>query len=60
MMRQLGAAARTDYNWTPEQIASAHADLAQRVPLDTIADRQAWRDRQILALRQMKRREQNA
>ena len=59
MMRQLGAAARTDYNWTPEQIASAHAELSQRVPLDTIAERQAWRDRQILALRQMKLREQN-
>ncbi|SEP79762.1 3-hydroxyacyl-CoA dehydrogenase [Devosia sp. YR412] len=54
MMRQLGAAARTDYDWTEEQIASAHAQLAERIPLDTIADRQAWRDQQILALRQLK------
>ena len=54
MMKRMGALARTDYDWTPEQIASAHAALAQRIPLDTIADRQAWRDQRILALRRMK------
>jgi 3-hydroxyacyl-CoA dehydrogenase len=54
MMRQLGSAARTDYDWTAEQIAQAHSELSQRVPIGTIADRQAWRDRQILALRQLK------
>jgi hypothetical protein len=53
-MRQLGSAARTDYDWTAEQIAQAHSELSQRVPIGTIADRQAWRDRQILALRQLK------
>ena len=57
MMRQMGAAARTDYDWTPAQIARAHDELLQRIPLDAIADRQAWRDRQILALRQMKQRQ---
>lgn len=57
MMRQLGAAARTDYPWTAEQIASAHAEVTRRIPIDTIADRQAWRDRQILALRQLKQQQ---
>ncbi|KQT46925.1 3-hydroxybutyryl-CoA dehydrogenase [Devosia sp. Leaf420] len=57
MMRRMGEAARTDYDWTPEQIASAHAELAERVPIDSIADRQAWRDRQILALRQLKQKQ---
>lgn len=50
-------AARTDYDWTPDQIASAHAELAERVPIDSIAERQAWRDRQILALRQLKQKQ---
>ncbi|MDV3253153.1 3-hydroxyacyl-CoA dehydrogenase [Devosia sp. BK] len=57
MMRSMGEAARTDYDWTPEQIAAAHAELAERVPIDSIADRQAWRDRQILALRQLKQKQ---
>lgn len=57
MMRRMGEAARTDYDWTPEQIASAHAELAERVPIDSIAERQAWRDRQILALRQLKQKQ---
>ncbi len=52
-----GEAARTDYDWTPEQIAAAHAEPAARLPIDSIADRQAWRDRQILALRQLKQKQ---
>lgn len=55
MMKRLGADARTDYDWTPEQIASAHAALAERIPVDQIADRAAWRDARILALLRMKR-----
>jgi L-gulonate 3-dehydrogenase len=55
MMKHLGKSARTDYDWTPEQIASAHARVEKRIPLARIADRQAWRDRRILALRRMKR-----
>lgn len=54
MMRRMGEDARTDYPWTDAQIASAHDQLAERVPIAAIADRQAWRDRQILALRQLK------
>ena len=54
MMRHLGKSARTDYDWTQEQIADAHARLASRIPGDMIARRQAWRDSRILALRRMK------
>jgi len=54
MMKRLGAGARTDYDWTEAQIATAHGGLEQRIPLESIADRQAWRDRRILALRQLK------
>jgi len=55
MMKRLGTDARTDYNWTGEQIAAAHAALSEKIPPDTIADRQEWRDRRILALRNLKR-----
>lgn len=55
MMKHLGKSAHTDYDWTPEQIAEAHARVEKRIPLDQIAERQAWRDKRILALRRMKR-----
>lgn len=55
MMRHLGQSARTDYDWTPEQIADAHKRLAARIPGDRVAERQAWRDSRILALQRMKR-----
>ena len=54
MMKRLGADARTDYDWTREQIAGIAAALARRIPLDAIAERQQWRDRRILATRRMK------
>jgi 3-hydroxyacyl-CoA dehydrogenase len=54
MMQHLGADAHTDYVLTPELAAAMHARLAARIPLDAIADRQAWRDKQILRLRQLK------
>ncbi|MBX9457545.1 MAG: 3-hydroxyacyl-CoA dehydrogenase [Rhizobium sp.] len=55
MMKHLGRSVRTDYDWTAEQAASAHAHVAERIPLEQIAERQTWRDRRILALRRMKR-----
>lgn len=55
MMKRMGQLARTDYDWTPEQVAGAHAALASRIPNEDIAARQSWRDRRILALRRMKR-----
>lgn len=55
MMKRMGQVARTDYDWTPEQVATLHAELAARVPVAEIADRQGWRDQRILATRRMKR-----
>ena len=55
MMKHLGKSARADYDWTKEQIAEAHARLESRIPGKMIAERQAWRDSRILALRRMKR-----
>lgn len=55
MMKRMGQLARTDYDWTPAQVAGTHAALASRIPIKDIADRQSWRDRRILALRRMKR-----
>jgi L-gulonate 3-dehydrogenase len=54
MMKRLGRDARTDYDWTAEQVAAIHAGLAKRIPLETIAGRAEWRDRRILATRLMK------
>jgi 3-hydroxyacyl-CoA dehydrogenase len=54
MMRHLGRSARTDYDWTPEQIAEAHRVMTGKIPLSEVASRQQWRDSRILALRRMK------
>ena len=53
MMKRLGADARTDYDWTPELIDRIHAEMAERIPLDKLPERQAWRDRRILATRKL-------
>ncbi len=55
MMKRMGKLARTDYDWTPEQVAKLHTALASRIPVSEIAKRQRWRDRRILATRKMKR-----
>lgn len=54
MMKRLGRDARTDYDWSTEQIAAIHAQMLKRIPLDEIADRQSWRNNRILALRRLK------
>ena len=54
MMRRLGADARTDYDWTEEQIAAAHRALAAHIPISDISAQQRERDRKILALLQLK------
>jgi 3-hydroxyacyl-CoA dehydrogenase len=51
MMRRMGEDARTAYPWTTEQIAAIHATLTETMPVDRIADWQAWRDTRILAAR---------
>jgi 3-hydroxyacyl-CoA dehydrogenase len=42
---------RTDYPPDARTVALAHDALASRVPVETIPDRQAWRDRRLMALR---------
>ena len=50
MMRRMGADARTDYNWTREQIADVHGKLATDIPIADIPVHQRQRDRRILDL----------
>ena len=54
MMRRLGYQAKTDYDWSPAQIADAHAKLSATIPVSDIPARQNERDRRILALRRLK------
>ncbi len=42
---------RTDYPPDDRTVALAHDAMASRVPIETIPDRQAWRDRRLMALR---------
>jgi len=51
MMRRMGEDARTDYAWTEAQIATIHQGLAAVMPVERIAEWQAWRDGRILAAR---------
>ncbi len=53
MMRAMGTGARTDYDWSDALIAEIHAGLAERVPVADIPERQAWRDKRILAARRL-------
>ena len=55
MMREMGRSARTDYDWPDALAAAIHAELAARVPLDSLNARQNWRDANILATRQLQR-----
>jgi 3-hydroxyacyl-CoA dehydrogenase len=54
MMRHLAAEAQTTYDWTGK-VDDMHGELVARTPVADIAARQAWRDEQILRLRQLKR-----
>jgi L-gulonate 3-dehydrogenase len=56
MMRRMGADARTDYDWTDDQIAATHEELTTRIPISDISDRQRQRDRRILALLQLRQK----
>jgi L-gulonate 3-dehydrogenase len=53
MMRHMGRSARTDYDWPEELAQSIHAELAERVPMEKLRERQTWRDENILATRRM-------
>lgn len=51
VMRTVAHDARTDYVWPEGLTDRIHDALAARVPVASIADRQAWRDRRIMLLR---------
>lgn len=53
MMKKMGQSAKTDYDWSMDMIRDIHEQLAQSQPVDTIPQAQAWRDRRILATRNM-------
>lgn len=53
MMRRMGEDARTDYPWNDEMVDKIHAELAERMPIDTIPERQVWRDGRILKTRKL-------
>jgi 3-hydroxyacyl-CoA dehydrogenase len=53
MMRHMGEDARTDYNWTSEMVEAIHAEISASIPVDSIPERQAWRDRRILETRRL-------
>jgi L-gulonate 3-dehydrogenase len=50
-MSRVQSSLRTDYRPTPELVAKLHAELAARHPVETLPNRQAWRDRRIMGLR---------
>ncbi|MEM1090962.1 MAG: 3-hydroxyacyl-CoA dehydrogenase [Pseudomonadota bacterium] len=51
MMRELAADARMDYPWDESLVAKIHDSLSDRCSVDEVPERQAWRDREIMALR---------
>ena len=53
MMRRLGADARTDYAWPPGLAERIHAELAERLPIAKIPERQSWRNERIMAVRKL-------
>ena len=50
MVRKVAADVRPDYPWDQALVDRIHAQLAGRTPVSEIPDRQAWRDRQLLAV----------
>jgi 3-hydroxyacyl-CoA dehydrogenase len=51
MMRALAQDAKVDYGWGPDLTNRIHAMLIEKTPVDKLPERQAWRDRRIMALR---------
>lgn len=53
MMRRMGAEAKTDYDWSPQQATAIHEWLCTHTPVQDIPKKQALRDRKILATRKL-------
>lgn len=55
MMRNMGRSARTDYDWSPELASSIHREMLEKAPIESLPERQNWRDANIIATRAMQR-----
>ena len=57
MMKRMGKEARTDYDWNQSLVDDIHSALTSRTPVSDIPNRQTWRDRKILATRQLQQQD---
>ncbi|MFK7954978.1 MAG: 3-hydroxyacyl-CoA dehydrogenase [Lysobacterales bacterium] len=53
MMKAMGESAQTDYDWGDTEVSAIHQAMAQKTPVDDIAQRQLWRNQQIIRTRKM-------
>lgn len=58
MMKKMGQDARTDYDWGPALVGKIQSELSAQLPVETIPAGQTWRDKRILATRQMQKQDQ--
>jgi 3-hydroxyacyl-CoA dehydrogenase len=50
MVRSVAADVQPGYPWDAELVERIHARLSARTPVDAVPQRQAWRDRQLMAV----------
>lgn len=50
MIRTLAKDAKVDYEWDDRLVEEIHGQLAQRTPVASVPERQAWRDRKLMAV----------
>ncbi|MFB2552347.1 3-hydroxyacyl-CoA dehydrogenase [Ensifer soli] len=55
MMRHMGRSARTDYDWPADLAGRIHREMLEKAPIERLAERQRWRDANIVATRAMQR-----
>lgn len=60
MMKTMGRSAQTDYDWDQGLVDKIHAALTAETPVANIPARQNWRNRKVLATRQMQATDSSA
>jgi 3-hydroxyacyl-CoA dehydrogenase len=50
MVRSVAADVQPDYPWDAALVERIHARLSARTPVEAVPERQAWRDRQLMAV----------
>ncbi len=53
MMKAMGKSAQTDYDWGQQEVDSIHQAMVKKTPVEDIAQRQLWRNQQIIRARKM-------